>query len=671
MKLKIKLKTMVSIICFLAGFLLIQFFYVQIIDNCAYAVTDEAITAEAIAPPKDVTILFTHDVHSNLSAFSKTKTAIDKIKSVTLQALLVDGGDFSMGTLYQTIFETNATELRALGKMGYDAVTIGNHEFDYRLKGLTKMFNSALSFNEPLPQVFLSNVDWTSSSSKDAKKFKSVMDKMKFAEYKIYEKNGVKIAVFGLLGREAISYAPLSGLVFDDYLGKAKKIVAEIKEKEDVDLIVCLSHTGTNKNHKKSEDHILARNVPGIDVIISAHSHTFYREPCIEGDTVIGSVGSNGKRLGKIELKITEENKNRKVELIDYEAIPLSSDTESNAELDAFINDSKIKVKDEFLAPYGYDFDQIIAYNPYRFTPYVNFAEDQDEYPLGNIVADSYIHAVKQAEGEKYEKVDVAFVSSGVVRASLRRGNISVSDVFKVSSLGIGADGTTGYPLVSGYLTGKELKTLAEVDASISTLMPSVKLYMSGMTYTFNPNRMLLNRVVDVNLQPEAGVDEEIEDDKLYRVVTGLYSTQMLDTLEEKSKGLMKVSPKDKDGKAIKDFEKHILYNDTGELKEWLALAHYLESFEQINGIPTIPDIYKDAQGRKVVAEKNDVVSVVSNPNKFTLIFMGIVSILAVIIIVSTALIGRHIYKKRKKKKADKIDRNKEHNENEQHSTKL
>lgn len=596
---------------------------------------------------KKLTILFTHDQHSNLMGYARAKTLMDEIQWEVPQPLIVDGGDFSMGTLYQTIYQESAIELRALGLMGYDAISIGNHEFDYRGKGFAKMLNSALDSGDRLPPVLLSNVNWYKSLSdptlspgavKSASNIKEAFDRLNIKEYEIIEKNGVRVAVFSLLGKEADSYAPLSGLSFTDPIEKAKEIVADIKAKENVDLILCLSHSGTNKKLKKSEDHRLAREVKEIDVIISAHSHTLFREVQFEGTTAIVSIGSNGRRLGRLDVAISQGA----VTVENYNAIPLDSNIIPDKEVTALMKNAKKQVQDSFLKQYNYQFDQVLAYNPYRFTPYVTFAIEQQEYPLGNIVSDSYIYAVEQAEGENYEPIDVSIALSGGIRASLNRGEITVADAFKVSSLGVGKDGITGYPLVAGYLTGKDLKSIAEIDASISTLMPSTQLFMSGLSYTFNPNRMLLNRVVEVKLEKSPGVYEEIQDDKLYRIVTGLFATQMLHTLDEKSKGLLSILPKDKDGKVIGDYEDFIVQGSNGEVKEWLSLASYLESFEKVDGLPTIPEKYKDPQGRKIVNEDHNVLSIIEKPNK---VFLGLVAVSATLLC-ALAMLARFIRRK-------------------------
>lgn len=285
------------------------------------------------------------------------------------------------------------------------------------------------------------------------------------------------------------------------------------------------------------------------------------------------------------------------------------------------------------------------------------FAEKHEEDPLGSMIADSYVYAVQQAEGEKYEKVYVTISPSGAIRDTFQQGKVTVSDVFNVSSLGIGADRIPGYPLVSVYLTGKELKTAAEIDVSISPIMTSAQLYPSGLRWTYNPNRMLLNRVTDVEFVtnvPYTGGEEteEIVDDRLYRVVAGLYSAQMLGTIEDASMGLLKITPKDKDGQVIQDFEQYIIHDQNGEeVKEWYALASYLESFEQNEeGMPEIPLYYEEAEGRKQMEDSRNLVDILKKPNKFAWFLYGGITILIVLI----AGIVRIIIRKRKRRKEKK-----------------
>ena len=221
-------------------------------------------------------------------------------------------------------------------------------------------------------------------------------------------------------------------------------------------------------------------------------------------------------------------------------------------------------------------------------------------------------------------------------------------------SLGIGADGVPGYPLISVYLTGKELKTAAEIDASVSDFMTTARLYSSGLNFTYNPNRMILNKVTDVYL--DDGTQRiEIKDDKLYRVVADLYSGQMLSAVTDMSYGLLSLVPKYADGTPIEDFEDVIITENGKELKAWDAIARYMESFEDTDGdgIANVPEYYSTTHYRKQVDDSRNIVDLVKNPNKFTAIIVGVIAVLILLVIFIILLIKK-IVKKVKSRKMKK-----------------
>ena len=612
----------------------------------------------------EVTVLFTHDMHSHLDefktadgmvgGFAKLKTALDERRAENPATFVFDGGDFSMGTLYQTIYETEAAELTMMGRLGYDATTFGNHEFDYRSQGLSNMFYSALenAGNDPsvtLPQFVSANIDWEKNDSKENKIIKKALEDYGSTPYTVIERGGVRVGVYGVLGEDAEECAPESGIDFDSIVDASKEVVKELK-KEDVDMIVCLSHSGTDEDRSKSEDEILAEEVPEIDVIVSAHTHTKLDEYIKSGDTYIVSAGCYGEYLGDLTMTPSD---NGRWELEEYALHHLDESVEPDESVTSELDTYKKLVNEEYLSRFNYTFDKVLAENDVAFTQMDVFASELKEDPLGSIIADSYVYAVKQAEGEDYEKVDVSVAPSGTIRDTLQKGNLTVSDAFNICSLGIGADRIPGYPLVSVYLTGAELKTAAEIDVSVSPIMTTAQLYPSGLHWTYNPNRMMLNRVTDVALYDDLSGGEkkaqELEDDRLYRVVAGLYSAQMLGAVEDTSKGLLKITPKDKDGNEIKDFEKHIIHDSNGaELKEWYALASYLESFDKNEeGISQIPASYEKAEGRKTEVDSKNIVELIKQPNKFAFIVYGVI----ILIILLIVLIVRFIIKRRKKKK--------------------
>jgi 2',3'-cyclic-nucleotide 2'-phosphodiesterase (5'-nucleotidase family) len=611
----------------------------------------------------DISIFFTHDMHSHFDAercvidgknterggFARMKTVIGQIKTNYPNTFLLDAGDFAMGTPYQTIYSTEASELRMMGLLGFDVTTLGNHEFDYRTRGLTDMLNIAMASGDNLPFLVTSNIDWDKTladenRSANAADLRAALNHYGAAEYIVIEKGGIKAAVFGILGKQADSYAPLSGLYFKDQIEASRAVVAKIKAETSADIIICLSHSGTSDNPKKSEDELLAAAVPDIDVIISGHTHTLLKEPIIIGNTIIASCGEHTYNIGRL---ILTRNGNRYA-LSEYKLIPVSGDLPKDPAVETSIQKFQSLVDKNYLSRFGYNYNQVLSHTDFDFTSVEHFAEAQGEDTLGNLISDSYIAAIMKAEGANYRKIDMAVVPSGVVRGSFTKGPITTADAFNVSSLGIGPDRIPGYPLVNIYLTGKELKTVAEIDASVSTLMKEARLYMSGLSYTYNPRRLLLNRVTKVRLINPDGSLSELDNNKLYRVIGGLYSCQMLGAVEAHSFGLLKVLPKDENGKPITDFEEHIIYNGNTELKEWAALANYLESFGQPGGVSRIPEYYNRLQGRKIEETSISPWSLLKNPNKIFFILLGVIILVLAIIIVPVCLIIRKVYKKKR-----------------------
>ena len=600
--------------------------------------------SSADAKDKELSVAFTHDLHSyidtkeydtngkaaQVGGFAKIKTILDDIRASNDNTVIVDAGDFSMGTLYQTVFTEKAIELRMLGLLGYDVFTLGNHEFDYGSGGLAKMLDSALESGDPLPQMVISNIDWDNSLSNNAQMLKKSMTNYGVKDYVIIQKNDVKVAVFGGMGIDAEECAPNSELVFINYIDRAKEIAKAIEEVENPDIIIYLSHGGTWEDPKKSEDEILAKEVPEIDLIVSGHTHSTIEEPLIIGNTSVVSSGEYGGKIGKIDL-IQDEDGTWNIK--DYKLIVVDEHVETDEEMVQKIHEYGGYVN-EFLNAFGFeDYQQEIAYSPYEFANIRDMEKNHIDQPLSNLITDSLIYGVKQAEGDNYIPIDVSIVPVGIIRSSFKQGPITISDVYEVMSLGIGDDGITGYPLASVYLTGKELKTVAEVDASITPIMASAQLYTTGLTYTYNPNRVILNRAIDVKLVSEDGNFIEIDDDKLYRVVADIYSAQMLGAVMDKSKGILSIIPKDSEGNKIEDFSQAIVYDNKGnEVKEWYVLASYLQSFEKEDDLPTIPSIYENAQNRKVLYESMNIGSLVKEPNKIFFIVMALIILLILMI---------------------------------------
>ncbi len=612
----------------------------------------------------DIAILFTNDIHSNLEAidgkngFARMNTVIEDTKDKYEKTFVVDAGDFSMGTPFQVIYQEVASEIRMLGEVGIDVTVFGNHEFDHKTQGLTNMLNSAMSSGDTLPHITIANIDWEATFAdpeleSNARDLKDACDNYGIKDYVMIERGGANVAVFGIMGKEADEYAPLSGLIFADQIESAQRVVDEIEKNEDADMIICVSHSGMDSDDlDASEDKILAEEVDGIDFIASGHSHSFFEEPVIANGVVIGAAGEYAEHIGEAIFTKTDNG----YDLKSYRIIPLDSGVLEDETILESVAEYRNMIDDNFFDEYNLSIDDVLTYNEYEFTDFTEFGKEQGEEILGNILSDAVVHATKVAEGDEYEEIACAVVPHGVIRASIPIGEVTVEDMFNVLSLGIGPDGVSGYPMVSLYLTGEEIKTAAEIDISVSELMGAARLYTSGVQYTYNPNRLMLNRVTDTVFVLPDGTKEEIIDDQLYRVVADLYSCQMLGAVEDQSFGLLSVTPKDKNGDVVADYEDHIIYMEDGkELKQWHVGVLYMQSFEG----GKIPEQYSQLEGRKVEVDSTNIFELLKNPNKFFWILSGIVTVVIVLLILVITLIVKRVRKiKNRNIMVKKIDEN-------------
>ena len=266
-----------------------------------------------------ITILHTNDVHSHIEPFGKNSgenankggvarraTIIDKLRRENANTLLLDAGDIFQGTPYFNYFG-GELEFKLMSMLKYDAATIGNHDFDNGIEGLYNMLPHA-KFD------FLSaNYD-----------FKNTIMNTHVKPYKIFNKSGIKIGVFGL-GVE------LKGLVdtkayketnYMDPIEISQDMSRILKIEKGCDLVICLSHLGYDyKNSSKVSDLKLARSTKNIDLIIGGHTHTFLNKPTqeinVEGKTVlVNQVGCFGLYLGRIDFYLESQNKFYKSEII-------------------------------------------------------------------------------------------------------------------------------------------------------------------------------------------------------------------------------------------------------------------------------------------------------------------------------------------------------------------
>ena len=260
---------------------------------------------------KKITILHTNDVHSHIDPFPENdpinpnsggvvarSNLINSLKKENPNTLILDAGDVFQGTPYFNFFE-GEIELKLMSKMGYNASTLGNHEFDNGIEKLAKSLKHA-NFS------FL-NSNYT---------FKNTALENKISKYKIFNVDGIKIGVFGL-GIELnglVEKKLYTGINYLDPVEISIDITNELKFNHNCDLIICLSHLGFSYSKDKNImcDLVLAKKTRNIDLIIGGHTHTFLEKPVQiknldDKNVLINQVGCFGINLGKIDFYFSDE----------------------------------------------------------------------------------------------------------------------------------------------------------------------------------------------------------------------------------------------------------------------------------------------------------------------------------------------------------------------------
>lgn len=261
------------------------------------------------APYEKITLLHTNDTHSRIDPFEDgeykglggvlaRKKIIDEVRTVETNTLLLDAGDIFQGTPYFNMYN-GEIEMKAMSYLGYDASTIGNHDFDNGSENLAKQMEHA---NFPF---IISNYDVADSALAN-----------KVAPYIVFNKGKVKVGVLGI-GIELdglVSKKNYGSIVYQDPIDTANRYANILREDENCDIIVCLSHLGYSYKSNKISDLKLAEAVYNIDVVIGGHTHTFLDCPTLvekpeKKFVIVNQVGFGGITLGKLDVYFDRSKK--------------------------------------------------------------------------------------------------------------------------------------------------------------------------------------------------------------------------------------------------------------------------------------------------------------------------------------------------------------------------
>jgi 5'-nucleotidase len=593
--------------------------------------------AAAPTGAKTFTILHTNDLHSNFlglgpasdySPFTLNDDATrggyarqaaliaqrKQARNAQGPVLVLCAGDYSMGTPFGAATRETGGELQLMARMGYDATTFGNHEFDLGPDGLGKSIGVAAGAGH-VPALVASNTDFSANDP-------ALADLQRLGKagvirrHLVIERGGLRFGLFGLLGKEAVSVTVGAGAVkFADPTEAAKEMVKLLRETEKVDVVIAIQHGGMVKDqagrYTLGEDVQLARDVAGIDVVISGHSHTVLKEAIIVDDrTPVVQAGKNGEYLG--ELLVAMEGGKPKV--VSYNLLPIDDSIAGDRAIAEEIEKLKQGVTAAVFASRGYSIDQPLAIAP-RDLPNT-FTDIAASTLLANLCTDAFRSATQ---------ADIGFSVNGLMRASLTRGKSGVQtvyDVFAVAPLGAGVvDDTAGSALVTGYFTGLDLKSLLEYWLVDNPTHPGEWFpRASGMRFRYDLSRPQFDAVTAVELgdldRRYKPIDISGKDARLYSLTCPLMLAPIIMAIPKLSKGKLALVPQNKDGQPLKSrvealelpastpemlpppgsTDKGRVATGTGkdagrEIKEWQAIMDHLKSLPvKVKGeLPVIP----------------------------------------------------------------------------------
>jgi 5'-nucleotidase len=540
--------------------------------------------------------------------------------------LVLDAGDYSMGTAFAAATREIGGELRLMSRMGYDATTFGNHEFDLGPDGLGKAIAVAAKAGR-VPAVLASNTNVAANDATLADLQRLTKDGV-IRRHLVIERGGIRFGLFGVLGKEAQIYTSGGAVNFPDAIETAREMVKLLRETEKVDVVIALSHGGVEKGKdgrfSAGEDVRLPEAVPGIDVVIGGHSHTMLQEPIIvNGRTPVVQTGLEGKNLG--ELVITLDGGKLKVE--SYRLYPIDDSIAGDRAISDEIEQLKKSVSAAVFASRGYSIDQPLAMTP-RDLPNT-FTDIDAGTLLANLCTDSF---------RKATQADIGFTANGMMRASLMRGKsgvLTVYDVFAVAPLGAGVvDNTAGSALVTGYFTGLELKNLLEFFLVDNPAHPGEYFpRASGMRFRYDKSRPMFDVVTAIELgdldRGYRAIDISGKGEQLYSLTCPLMLGVIIVAIPKYTKGKLPLAPKNKQGQpltsrveALDDprrstahllappgtVDKSCVATGAGkgadhEIKEWQAIMDHLRSLP-VKTPGELPVIPVDARATEVRAIK-------------------------------------------------------------------
>jgi len=577
-----------------------------------------------------LTILQTSDMHNRASGlgpfldytpgttgddtvtggYARLATMIKEIRDEQSEedvpVLLVDSGDFFMGTVYDIASDDPVT-LKFFTMLDYDAVTLGNHEFDWGPDGLFGLINAGITNGFDIPVVATNMITSDADSADDG--LETLTQNGTIVTKKVIEvAAGFKVGILGINGQDSDDKAPNAAPVtfnhdYDFIQGK----VDDLRNNDDVQLVIILSHSGIY-NDGTGEDNDLANNVSGIDIIASGHEHTATQTAYETGDsdTIIFSPGYFGQWLSRLDL--TYNATTGTIQDYTFSLVEIDDSIAGDTAITAIVDSSHTEINTA-LSGVGVNVDTPVSKIDFSLNK-----AGASETGIGNLTSDAIRYSAENNKALNDNiSYDVGVVAGGVIRGNLTPGSTGIlpfADIYGILPLGYSpydSQALPGYPLMSIYVTAPEIRNVCEIaQVAPSFLGSDYYINVSGIRYDFDTSASLFSGVNAVYLCPVAdtystttGPALDLSDTvTLYHAVVDLYALQMMGFAT--SLGLT-VEPKDKNGVILTsaDFINQRIDSSANagvqELKEWMGFMDFLNDKFPAGGSGISETIYGES----------------------------------------------------------------------------
>lgn len=619
-------------------------------DNAACVVNTKQLTViqttdlhshlMCVGPARDYTPLNTSDNDGTKSGLARIAAIIKNIRTEKEEAgiptILVDSGDSLMGDMVDLLSGSVPPIFHFFQLMDYDAITLGNHDWDWTPTGTATIIQASIDrveFNRPL---LAGNMVTDSNDPRD--------DEIEtFVENGVIQRFIVKpidddfsVGMFGLMGIEADSNVPQAKPVTfwhedpddsDHGYDRIKALLDEVRA-AGANMLVYVSHAGINANGI-GEDRDMAANVTGIDLIMSGHRHQLLQAAngyIKVGSTYIVAAGKYGENMSSID--VTYDLAQSKITEATAHIYDVDDTVEGDPQIAALMEGYIQALDEQFLIPnMGITYSATpIGHTTFEM-PAIDFYQDplptgyEVETPMALMVADAQYNITNGIISQALEAglgadptfdgtlFDAAFIENGAVRDPIMAGKtgfVAASDAFKAFPLGIGPDGVPGYPMMSFYVTPQEMKKILDMNVEVMSGNVPLEYYMNpaGVRYVFDNSRSQFDKVIAVfNCPPNDafstvacymnGTLLDLTDEttnNMLRITVDYYVALLLPEVRNALGQHMTIDPKRKDGTVIDmtnatdvasvRFDASPLQPEIQELKAWVALIMFIGAFD-------------------------------------------------------------------------------------------